>query len=105
MIYTYLDIRITAKDGDLRTSVYRKPTYELVLIPKWSRDPIVYKKKAVFRYFFRRAVLYITDEEELKKEINYIVEVGRQQGCSKSFVSSIYNRMRKNLTLRKNNDL
>lgn len=77
----FLDIEIELNKGNLKTAVYRKPTYEPVIIPSWSWDPIRYKRSA-FNYFFRRAILYTTDDEKLREEINYIISMGEKHGYS-----------------------
>lgn len=92
----FLDIAIELNNNELRTTVYRKQAYEPILIPSWSRDPIRYKKSA-FNYFFRRAILHSSDDEALRKEVNYIVSVGKKHGYSESFILGAYKNVRKKL--------
>lgn len=97
----YLDIEIKVNNGILKMAVYRKPSYEPVLIPNLSQDPVRYKKTS-FNYFFRRAILYNTDVERLNTEIDYIVRIGEQHGYSRLFVLGIYRNVKKCLVLRQN---
>lgn len=102
-VINYLDIKIVVEEGNILTSVYRKPSYKPVLIPNWSDDPISYKK-AMFRSFFRRAILYDKREEDLKDEIDYIViKIEEEHGYKKSFIISIFNSVKRSMAI-KNKD-
>lgn len=89
----YLDIQIIMEGTDVITSVYRKPAYELVIIPSWSKDPMVYKK-AAFWFFLRRAIIYCHKKEDRKKEVDYIINVWKDHGYKKQFILSIYNEVK-----------
>lgn len=88
-IINFLDIQIVIEASNVTTSVYHKPAYEPVIIPSWSKDPIVYKK-ATFRFFCRRAIIYCSKQEDRMRERNYIIRIGRDHGYKKQFILSIY---------------
>lgn len=56
-------------------------------------------KKAAFRFFLRRAILFSKREEDLKDEIEYIVRVGEDHGYTKSFTKNLYNAMKRSMAL------
>lgn len=92
----FLDIKIRAENRKLITSVYRKPTYEPILIPNWSKDPIQYKK-AAFRFIFRRAILYNTKDEDARKEAEYINRMGIEHGYGRPFMKTILESVKRSL--------
>lgn len=75
MLIHFLDFQLQVTAAEVRINIYRKPTYQPVIILNWSNDPISYKK-AAFRSFFRKALNYCTHEEDLSREIEYILKIG-----------------------------
>lgn len=73
-----------------------EPTYRLVLILNWSNDPVGYKK-AAFQSFYKRALIYCSTEEGLNKELEYILEVGKQHGYRKVFLTKIFKQVKKKM--------
>lgn len=97
---SYLDIQLVIERSEVITTVYRKPAYETVIIPSWSKDPMVYKK-AAFRFFFRRAIMYCSNQEDRVKEVNYIVKIGKDHGYKKQFILSIYREVNQRISNKK----
>lgn len=54
-------------------------------------------KKLRLDHFFRRAILYCQKEEDLRKEINYIVKTGQEHGYKKGFIWSTYETVKQSL--------
>jgi len=67
----YLDISIQKTPHNLRTSIYRKPTFTDSIIPYTSTHPTQHKYAAV-KYLCHRLNSYGLHEQEYKQELNTI---------------------------------
>lgn len=65
----FLDLNIKIHEQTISTTVYRKPSYEAILIPNWSNDPIAYKKTA-FHTFYKRALTYCSNDDNLSDNLH-----------------------------------
>lgn len=82
------------RKGKIMTDVYRKQTYRAVLILEWLNDPVGYKKGA-FQSFYKRALTYCSEKEDLVKELKYIMGVGKLHGYSRSFLMKVFRGVKK----------
>lgn len=94
----FLDLNIKIHEQIISTTVYRKPSYEAILIPNWSNDPIAYKKTA-FHTFYKRALTYCSNDDNLSDELAYIQKIGLQHGFSRSFLKGILNNVKSKLNV------
>ena len=67
----FLDISIQKTSHNLRTSIYRKPTFTDSIIPYTSNHPTQHKYAAV-KYLYHRLNSYDLHEQEYKQELNII---------------------------------
>lgn len=95
----FLDIYIQAAHGTIKTKVYRKSSNKSVLIPNWSNDPISYKKSA-FRSLYRRAIMYCSENNDLRQELSYLDDIGRQHGYTILFLRRILSEVRNECSTR-----
>jgi hypothetical protein len=67
----YLDISIHRTPTNIRTAIYRKPTFTDTIIPYTSNHPAHHKYAAV-RFLFNRLDTYNLQQEEYQHELNII---------------------------------
>ena len=67
----YLDISLHRTPTDIKTSIYRKPTFTDTIIPYTSNHPTHHKYAAV-RFLYNRLDTYNLKHEEYQHEINVI---------------------------------
>uniref|UniRef100_A0A8D9BBF2 Nicotine oxidoreductase n=1 Tax=Cacopsylla melanoneura TaxID=428564 RepID=A0A8D9BBF2_9HEMI len=93
----YLDLNINIENNNLKTKIYRKPTYADAIIPVDSFHPWKYKTSAIENFIYR-AIKCTTDDEDLKQEIQTIRTIARNNGYKPEIVNQIHNKVMKNIT-------
>ena len=68
---SYLDITMLRKPADIKTSIYRKPTFMDTIIPYTSNHSAQHKYAAV-RFLFNRRDSYNLEQEVYLQELNII---------------------------------
>lgn len=93
----FLDLNIKKNNNanKLEFGIFRKPTTTDVIIPKSSNSPNMHKE-AAFRFLINRANSTPLNKTQYLTELNYIMNVGRRNGYSISYMQNIYNKIRKN---------
>jgi len=75
----YLDICIHRTPTNIKTTIYRKPTFTDTIIPYTSNHPTHHKYAAV-RFLFNRRDSYNLQEEEHQHELNIIHNILHNNG-------------------------
>ena len=73
-IINYLDTSIQKTPNNLKTSIYRKPTFTDTIIPYTSNHPTQHKYEAV-EFLFNRLNAYNLQEQEYKQELSVIQNI------------------------------
>ena len=68
----YLDISIHRTPADMRTTIYRNPTFTDTIIPHTSNHPAHHKHVAI-RFLFNRLHSYNLQQDEYNHELNTIL--------------------------------
>ncbi|XP_067129654.1 uncharacterized protein [Centruroides vittatus] len=94
-LVNFMDLSIACKEGEIRTSVYRKPVYHPLVIPSNSIDPGQFKM-AAFRSWIRRAYTHCSSIQDTLKELAYIQKVAARHGYQRSVVDHLITKLQKN---------
>ncbi|XP_023212323.1 uncharacterized protein LOC111615156 [Centruroides sculpturatus] len=81
------------KGGEISTKVYRKATYNLLLIP-WTSHNLASYKIAAFWELIERAYTHCNKPQDRIKELDHIKELARQCGISQNMIKAIINKRR-----------
>ncbi|XP_067129075.1 uncharacterized protein [Centruroides vittatus] len=90
----FLDLSITCKEGQIWTDVYRKPSYQPIIIPKNSFDPMNFKY-AAFHAWIKRAHTHCTSVIDTYKELDYIRTTALQHGYRSKEIDGLIDKFRK----------
>ncbi|XP_067133582.1 uncharacterized protein [Centruroides vittatus] len=90
----FLDLSITCKEGQIWTDIYRKPTYQPIIIPKNSVDPMNFKY-AAFHAWIKRAYTHCTSVIDTYKELSYIRATALQHGYRSKEIDGLIDRFQR----------
>ncbi|XP_050299707.1 uncharacterized protein LOC126738416 [Anthonomus grandis grandis] len=91
----FLDVLVKKVGGNLRTSVYRKPTHTGQYLHYESNHPAT-TKVGIIRSLYNRARTICRNDEDLKTEVDTIYKDLQQNGYPKKLISRTIQRTRPN---------
>jgi hypothetical protein len=90
----FLDTRLIRNNGKIEVDIFRKPTDQPLCIPFESCHDIKHRMSAFESLCFRMWNLPL-NKERRKKELDYIIEMGRINGYSHEKIKTVYRKHEK----------
>ncbi|XP_023209972.1 uncharacterized protein LOC111639723 [Centruroides sculpturatus] len=84
----YLDVQINTANNNITTTIYRKPTYCPLFIPRNSADPWTYKVSA-FRALVSRAYSHCSETSDTYRELKNIKRTASTHGFQQSLIDRL----------------